>query len=199
LVLLSAIVFFSASCNKSSTDADATGEEMPFQTAVKDMSLVASKTAYHQASGGGEAGYRLHFTRSGTITKLGAEMAITGTYNVSIWRTSDKQLLATVPVTVTDVNQFSYSPITPLQVLKDTSYVVSCHNPNADTNPHWLYASSPFRNIYPFTVGNVVADQLVDLVGLPVGGTTPTYPYTVYSSDQGFIGTSCDLVYVPVK
>lgn len=172
---------------------------MPFQAAVKDVSLVTGRAPYHQASAGGEAGYRLHFLKSGKITKLGGEMATKGTYSVSVWRTRDKQLLVTTQVTVSDINSFSYAAITPLDVFKDTSYVVSFHNPDANTYVHWIYASSPFRNIYPFTKGNVVADQLLDLINLPLGGTTSTYPYTTYSSDQGYIGAACDFVYQPLR
>lgn len=199
--LLSAFVIFLASCNKSDSLANTSlgTEETPLQVAVKDMSLVATKTSYHQASGGGEAGYRLHFEKSGKVTKLGCEMARTGTYTVSFWRTRDKQLLVSAQVVITDVNNFFYTSITPLDVYKDTSYVVSFHNPDADAYPHWLYTSSPFRNIYPFTKGNVVLDQNLDLIGLPIGGNTPTYPYTVYSSDQGYIGSSCDFVYQPLR
>lgn len=196
-LLLGAICLLGA-CKKNN-DTPSGGIEQPLQAAVKDMSLVAGKTPYHQASAGGEGGYRIHFIKSGTITKLGLEMATAGSYNVSFWRTSDKKLLATVSVTVSDINNFSYAPITNLDVLKDTSYVVSYHNPDTDKYVHWLYTSSPFRDIYPFTKGNVVIDQLLDLVGLPLNGTTPTYPYTVYSSDQGYIGASCDFVYQPLN
>ena len=57
---------------------------------------------------------------------------------------------------------------------------------------------TPARDEDPFTEGNVVADQVLDLAYLPVNAP-PSYPYAVYSSDQQYVGSSCDFTYVPGK
>jgi hypothetical protein len=197
--LFVALLFF-ISCSKSNSPDNNTvvNGQTPFQTAVKDRSLVTIKSVYSQNSGGGEAGYRLHFTKNGTVTQLGSAMATVGTYQVSFWRTSDRSLLATTKVVITDTSKFFYTAITPVNVIKDTSYTLSFHNPDALAYPHFIYYNSPFRYLYPFTVGNVVADQVLDLINLPKNTSTPTYPYTVYSSDQAYL-TDVDLVYQPIQ
>ena len=103
--------------------------EQPFQAAVHNASLVNEKTAYTQG-GGAEVGYRVHFSVGGTIIQLGANMATTGTYVVSFWRTSDTMLMARASVTVTDTAKFAYTNITSINVLPDTSYTVSIHIAN---------------------------------------------------------------------
>ena len=124
-------------------------------------------------------------------------MATAGTYQVSFWRTSDQSLLATAAVIISDTSHFFYTSITSVPVIVDTEYTVSLHIPDGGADAHWIYYNSPFNDIYPFTEGNMVADQTLDLIGLTINTNTPTYPYTVYSSDQGYLGADCDLVYKP--
>ena len=66
------------------------------------------------------------------------------------------------------------------------------------TQAHWIYTWTPTRDEYPFTEGNVVADQALDLAYLAVNAPS-SYPYTVYSADQQYVGSSCDFTYVPGK
>jgi hypothetical protein len=195
-MIIIGVTLFLASCSKSSstpTPLPATGE-MPFQAAVHNAALINGKEAYGQ-SGGAEIGYRVHFTTGGTVTKLGANMATTGTYVVSFWRTSDSTLLGRVSVNNSDTSKFAYASVSPINVIVDTGYTISINIPNGAAQEHWVYTWSPFRDLYPFTEGHVVADQALDQAYLPLN-TPPTYPYDVYSSDQGYIGSSCDFVFL---
>jgi Domain of unknown function (DUF4082) len=197
--LFSPVLFclcFAISCKKSSSSPASAGQT-PFQTVVSTSSVVNSKAAYTQNTGGFEVGYMLHFTKSGTVTKLGTEMGTTGTYAVSFWQNSTQLLLGTVNVNVTDTSHFFYVALSSsISVIADTEYVLSFHVSDEVTTSHWLYSNSNgSTNLYPFTVGNVVVDQCQDLIGLPANNT-PTFPSTYYAVDQAYLN-DCDLVYTP--
>jgi hypothetical protein len=197
LALLLIFVGLSISCKKSSPSGP--GAEMPFQTAVNEKNLVNSKEVYSQNSGGAEVGYEMHFTENGTVTKLGTEMGISGSYSVSFWDFSSETLLSTVTVNVTDTSHFFYLSVpTPITVVANTEYVLSFHIPDGLANPHWIYNNTSGAQLYPFTVGDIVADQLLDVINLPAGNNTPTFPSTVYGVDQYYL-TDCDLVFTPSK
>lgn len=196
---LSPILFclcFSISCKKSSS-SPASGAQTPFQTAITAQSIVNTKAGYTQNTGGFEVGYKLHFTKNGTVSKLGTEMGTTGTYAVSFWDYSTQQLLGTVNVNVTDTSHFFYVALSAsISVIADTEYVLSFHVSDEVTTSHWLYSnSSGSTNLYPFTVGDVAVDECLDLIGLPANNT-PTFPSTSYPVDQAYLN-DCDLSYTP--
>jgi hypothetical protein len=189
------MIGLSVSCNKSSSSGPPS--EMPFQTAVNENSLVNLKKLYSQNSGGAEVGYKMHFTKNGTVTQLGTEMGVPGSYSVSFWDFSAKSLLSTVTVKVTDTSHFFYASVpTPITVDAGTEYVLTFHIPDGLANPHWNYKNTSGATLYPFSVDDIVADELLDVINLPSGNNTPTFPSTVYAVDQYFL-TDCDLVFTP--
>jgi Domain of unknown function (DUF4082) len=196
---LFAILFLGASCKKSSPDNGSTGTpETPFATAVNDKSLVTVKAAYTQNTGGAETGYKLHFAKDGQVTKLGTELGTVGTYPVSFWNYATQQLLGTVTVNVTDTSNFFYAALaTPINVTAGTEYVLSLHLSNEVTTTHWLYSNAGGTVLYPFTISDVVADGIQDIVNLPQN-TTPTFPSAEYAIDQHYL-YDCDLVYTPAN
>ena len=199
LVLLSLIfiICFSISCKKASHSPSGNGNpQMPFQTAVNNKSIVNTKISYTQNTAGAETGYKLHFTTNGKITQLGAEMGTPGSYPVSFWDFSTQQLLATVNVNVTDTTHFFYVSLpTAIDVSAGTEYALSLHLSNEITTEHWLYSNASGTKLYPFTTGDVIADELLDMVNLPKNAT-PVFPSTYYAVDQYYL-YDCDLVYTP--
>jgi hypothetical protein len=194
-ILLLAVIF--NSCAKSKSSPQSGGPEMPFQTAVNDKSLINIKEAYSQNTGGSETGYKLHFLANGTVSQLGTDMASVGSYSVSFWNFNTEELLATVTVNVTDTSHFFYTTVAnPIAVTAGTEYVLSLHIPDVGADPHWLYTNTSGANLFPFTEGHVVAEEILDLINLPAGNSTPVFPSTTYTVDQAYL-FDCDLVYTP--
>lgn len=189
-------ITFLLSC-KEDTTPEPTAAQTPIQSVIKDPAADIPIVFAYGQNGGGEAGYRIHFTRNGSVTKLFCQMATRGIYQVSFWRNSTQALLATAIIAVTDTIHFFPASITPVSVIKDTSYVFSCHVSDGSKQLHWIYRNALYKDLYPFTEGNVVVDAPLDLAYQPINITTPTFPYTYYSGDRVYINTMCDIEYVP--
>lgn len=180
-------------CTKNNPDVNTSSAEMPFQTAEHNTSIVSRRVSYVQSSGPGELGYVISFNKNGTVTGLGAEMATLGTYKVSFWDNATHQLLVTASVQVTDTNHIFYANIPAVTVTANTKYVVSILIPKPGVQAHWLYLPANSNGIFPFTVGSVTADLLLDVIGLS-SEDTPVFPAKTYG-EQYLIG--CDLIFQP--
>mgnify|MGYP000899660686 FL=1 len=148
-------------------------------------SKITVDTLQIRNTGNWEFGQKFYVSRNGNITKLGCKLAATGTFKVSLWDYATSSLIITVPITVADTTQFTYSSITSIAVTANTRYVISVNNTSAGINkPYYVYYKKPGLGsiAYPFTTGSITYET-----GL-YKGAAPAPVFPDVTGTDGFWG-----------
>lgn len=81
-------------------------------------------------------------------------MPNTGNFKVSLWNYSTQELIATTTVNVTDITQFKYNDISPVEITANVRYVISIFLTSG-----YAYSKKPGIPIYPFTIGSITFED----------------------------------------
>ena len=135
-------------------------EEHPMQKITTEKSIVDS---FHLFSNNNwEFGEKLYFSKNGKITKLGCMMANQGSFRVSLWDFTTKNLIAATTINVTDTTKYTYNSVSPIDVTANTRYVLSINNTSGGEQKLYYIArkrSNLSGNLFPFTSGSVTYEK----------------------------------------
>lgn len=177
-------------CGKDKTT---TKTENPVKLALASKVAIDSVNGF-EIPGSFEQGNKIYFSKAGTVTKLGCRMYNKGTYTVTLWDFTTKNLIASTTVTVSDSTQFSYNSISPVSIVANTRYVISVNTSSgAGPKGYWLFfkKTSPgviSTNIYPFTSGSVTYEDFREKAT-----STTAFPDASSAFGQRFVAGVPDL------
>lgn len=156
-VLLLTIGIAATSCKKDNTPKIKT--ENPAKATIAAALVVDS--AALSFDGSWEFGQKLYFSKNGKITKLGCRMGNKGSFRVSLWDFTTKNLIAATTVNVTDTTQFIYNTVADIAVTANTRYVISLNTTEGATyRQYWaFFKKSNTAIIFPYTTGSVTYES----------------------------------------
>ncbi|HPI00211.1 MAG TPA: DUF4082 domain-containing protein [Chitinophagaceae bacterium] len=153
--LILVFVFISSIACKENITKTSVKQEIPLQGLVSRKILDTVMLTDDIESW--EQGYRFSSSKNGRITKLGCYMPNNLTYRVALWNCNTEDLIAAIPVKVTDSTKFNYQDITPIPIEANKEYLITINNTiNNSTKSFFKLGirSTPYNEItFPITSG----------------------------------------------
>lgn len=138
-----------ASCSKSNDSTPAETDYAPINTIffVDNPFKVASS-----GSGYYEYGFTFKPLKNGAISQLGCKMPDSATYRIALWDSASKTVLGEKTF-ISKATALTFQDITPINLKKDTTYVITIYSPNKP----WYYITKPNGSMiqYPLKKGNI--------------------------------------------
>jgi hypothetical protein len=107
-----------------------------------------------------EDGYKIFFDKDGQVTQLGCKFPQPGNYRVSFWDFDNQEMIGSATISITEVGNFKYINIAPINVVANKRYMLSINNSqNGVSVANYMARKIDHAVFFPFTTGSVTFEQ----------------------------------------